>query len=208
MFQTITPSEHKSHKEMIDSFMKEFEPYNPSIFKNFHELNEATLILANEDLENIKGGAILLKRKPSSLHPILQAYLKDIAFPNQQVWAGTIYLHFHEEIRGHAFESLCKIFYRNLYESLIAFGVKEKTSFLCLTLDPCEHLCTDLMGFWPYKVQVRPRESKDGLFHGLLYLTCEQKKKNPCFNPLCEENSDILSPSLVNTQGHLNRHVL
>lgn len=204
MFQIIPPSEQKSHREMIDSFMKELESYNPSIFNNFHDLNNATLILAHE--EKIKGGAILLKKKISNLHPILQAHLKDITL-NQEVWTGTTYLHFHKKIRGLTFESLCKIFYLHLYESLIAFGVKEKASSLYLTLDPCEHLCTDLMGFWPYKVQVRPRESKDSLFHGLLYLTCEQKKKNPCFNPLCEEISDILSPSPVNTQRNLNRHV-
>ena len=34
-----------------------------------------------------------------------------------------------------------------------------------------EYLCTEAIGFWPYVIEVRPQDSFDGLFHGVLFLT-------------------------------------
>ncbi len=176
MFQIIDSSEHDFYKKEIDLFVRDLKSHNPSLLEHFGQLNKATYVLAKENSNNIKGGALLLKRKISSLHSVIQDQIKDPDLVSQEVWVGTIYLHFPENLQGQSFESLCKVFYKHLYESLLAFGVNKKTSFLCLTLDPCEHLSTDLIGTWPYKVQVRHCESLDRLFHGVLSLASAQKR--------------------------------
>lgn len=171
MFEIINPAEHESHKDLIDSFLNDLRSHNPMIVKFFQNHKKSTFILAKENPNNIKGGALLLKKKVSSLYPQVRERLEPFLGSNEYVWAGTTYLQLHDDIRGHTFESLCKTFYKDLYEALITFGVQEKTSFICLTLDSCEQLSTDLMGFWPYVIEVRHRDSTDGFFHGVLALT-------------------------------------
>lgn len=176
MFDLISPSEHDSSKERISAFLKHLKSYNLDLYRSIQLKSDVTYILAIENTDRIQGGALLFQQKVSSLHPQIRKKLKDNVSLNQTVWSGTLYLHFGDEIEGHTFESLCKVFYQNLYESLIAFGVEKQTSFLCLTLDSCEHLSTEFIGLWPYKVQIRHRESQDGLFHGVLSLIGNQNK--------------------------------
>ena len=176
MFDFIPPTDHDSFRERINNFLKDLKTHNSDLYGTIKPKSKATFILAQENSYQIEGGAILFQQKPSSLHTEVQGYIKDNGHLSESVWAGTLYLHFEDEIQGHIFESLCKVFYQYLYESLLTFGVQEQTSFLCLTLDPCEHLSTELIGLWPYKVQVRHRESPDGLFHGVLALTGNQNK--------------------------------
>jgi hypothetical protein len=75
-----------------------------------------------------------------------------------------------KEISGWDYEKISKQVYGALYEDLVAFGVKEDISALYLTMPLVEHLSINLLGFWHFKLEQKPRESRDGLFHGLLSL--------------------------------------
>ena len=48
--------------------------------------------------------------------------------------------------------------------------MKKKIDFLYMVREPGEYFCTEAIGFWPYVFEVRPCESLDGLFHGILSL--------------------------------------
>jgi hypothetical protein len=171
MFHVYEPNEHYLCRDLINPFLKDL-PEGVLLFPS--DLPQATFILLPEEVKPIKGGALLVKRKMGFLHPTLKAKL-EARFPlMQDVWTGTICLQLPDDITGRDFDSICKIFYRMIYEDLVAFGIKERTSFVCLTLTSIEQLSTEVMGFWPYVLGVRADESSDGLFHGILSLKGSQ----------------------------------
>lgn len=167
MFHVYEPDDHCLCSNLINPFLNDLPEgflLSPS------DLQQATFILLPEEFKPIQGGAFLLKKKIGSLHAILRKKLQPHFPLMQDVWAGTICLRLPNDIGARDFESICKIFYPMIYEDLVAFGIKEKASFIYVTLTPVEHLSTEVMGFWPYVLAMRADESSDGLFHGVLAL--------------------------------------
>ena len=65
-------------------------------------------------------------------------------------------------------------FYRKLYEGLVAFGVRKNIHFVIMKLLYDTYLATRDIGLWPYVVELKPPQSPDGLFHGVLPLVGKQ----------------------------------
>jgi hypothetical protein len=171
MFKTIDQHEHIFHKDLVDPFLKELKSRSLNLYDAFPDHPKAAFILAKENPNRINGGAILVKRKEETLHPLIRERLDAFIRHDEEVWAGSIILQLTPRLSGQDFECFSKIFYRKLYESLMAFGRQERTAFLCLTLTVCEYKTTDLLEHWPYALTIRPKESGDGFFHCILALT-------------------------------------
>ena len=173
MFCLIEPK--KLHKQRLCNnpfFNRGKSLQIPDFFLKNHV--SSTVILTQDEFNGIYGGAVLLKQNFSSLHHSIQKSLLSFTSATSKIWTCTLFLHLEDDHPSVDFESLCKSFYHNLYKALTDFGLRESISFLCLTLLPGEYLCTEAIGFWPYVVEVRPQDSLDGFFHGILSLAKEQ----------------------------------
>lgn len=174
MFEYIEPKEHCLYKDRIIPFLEELAD-NPRLYEAFEDWDQATFLLAGDKNHCIQGGALLLKQDIEMLHPRIQEHIRSFYPRLREVWTGMISLQVKEELSGRAFEKHCKFFYCALMAELIAFGIKETTPFLCLTMTPLEYhssemLGRDLQSIWPYAIEVKPESSRDGLFHGVLTL--------------------------------------
>jgi hypothetical protein len=171
MFKTINAHEHRFYKSLIEPFLKKLKTQNSSHYDSFSDFKNANFILAYENPDRINGGAVLQQRKEATLHPQIRERLDAFISPNQDVWVGTIALELKSWISGQEYECFSKIFYRKLYDALVSFGQQEKTGFLCLSLPAPEYISTDLLEYWPYVLTIRPKDSKNGLFHSVLALS-------------------------------------
>ncbi len=167
MFHVYEPDDYYLCEYFINSFVTDLPE---ELLLSLSDLQQATFILLSEKAMPTKGGALLIKKKIGSLHSTLSKALQSHFPLLQDVWTGSVCLQLPSHMRGRDFEFMCKAFYRMIYEDLIAFGIKERTPFICLTMTPTEHLSTEIMGFWPYVLGVKADESSDGLFHGILAL--------------------------------------
>ena len=171
MFKIITPSEQRYYPDLTSCFMKKLRSRNATFCESYSDFANAIYILAQENPGRVNGGAIFFQRKEKTLHPLVRERLDAYLGPEQDIWIGSLILELKSDLSGQDYECFCKLFYRYLYEALVTFGAKEKTSFLCLNLLPPEHFETDLLNFWPYVLTIRPKDSEDGHFHSILALT-------------------------------------
>ena len=182
MVQFIEPEEHYEYKDLITPFLKDLKD-SPQLYQSFDQWREASFLLAKDESNSMKGGALLLKQRIEKIHPTLQAHLKTLDPTMKYLWTGAISLQVHEEIAGRDFEKICRLFYAALLSDLIAFGIKEDVKFLALKMLPLDYRMIDRQSFWPYMAQVSPQSSRDDLFHGILTLinpTHTESKCPPC----------------------------
>lgn len=167
MFTVIEPSDHHLHPALLDS-TQEFIKSHPIFNASFRELANATFIVFRDESKGLYGGALLLKQKVSVLHKKIHKYMDPFALKKKEVWTCTLFLHEKNNYFSTHTEFFFDTFYQNLYKKLIDFGTKEKADFLYMMLEPGEYLCTEVMGRWPYVLEIKPHESTSGLFHGIL----------------------------------------
>ena len=192
MFNIIEPQEHHLYESTINVFLQEL--HSAVGFEQDQNLTNATYILLEEELKGLQGGVLLLKQPLEAISKEVRTYLETICpqyNPSSEIWTGRIAFKMGEDISGRDYERVSKLLYRTLYEDLIAFGVKENTPFLCLTLPLVEHLSIDMLGLWPYLMKIRPCESPDGLFHGILSLAGEMHSSSDFWSS--ELNGDSLA---------------
>lgn len=173
MFKIIEPKYHCFYKIPIDRFIELTKLYSPLEFSQ-QDQNRATFILADNRETGIYGGALLLNKRLSDFPPELVKTLSDFVSPQECIWKCIISLSFEKDSPLYETDEMlhfCQIFYRKLYNRLVGFGKKEETGFLCVSLDSGEYLCTEGLVSWPYVFELKPQDSSDGLFHGVLPLT-------------------------------------
>ena len=175
MFQVIDPKLHFSHTLLLDSYMGMIAK-DPALLSLFQEYQQGTFIVMNDEARGIFGGALLEKKNRYSLQKKIRENLPSSALETKEAWACTVYLHLENENLFPEFEMFCKKFYMELYQKLVEFGMKEGIDYISVTLVPGEYLCTEALGFWPYVLEMRPSESGDSLFHGILSLLKNRPK--------------------------------
>ncbi len=168
MFNIIEPKDRYLYKTVADLFSGLIKE-RAMLDYSFQDHTSATFIAIKGQSNGIFGGAILLKQRVGTLHQKVGKHLSTLEPKNGEVWTCSIFLH-GENYSLSQNESFCKLFYQNLYQQLVEFGMKKKIGFLCLMLEPGEYLCTEVIGSWPYAFEIKPHESRDGLFHGILSL--------------------------------------
>jgi len=137
-----------------------------------------TFIVAKKDNKTIFGGACLLKKKLVDIQEDLGELVAALTVHKNAVWeCSTIYFEtFSTHLPSHSpeEETFSKHFYRGLYEELVTFGSQKRVSFIIMKLPPDIYVATKKFGLWPYVVELKPQNSPDGLFHGILPLTGSQ----------------------------------
>ena len=174
MFVIIESKDHHSYKTAVDFFSR-FIKERVMLHYSFQDHTGATFISLKDQSNGIFGGAILLKQTVGTLHQKVGKHLSTLAPKNGEVWTCSLFLQGENHSLSQS-EAFCQLFYQNLYQQLVAFGMKEKINFLSMVLEQGEYLYTEIIGSWPYVFEVHPDESRDGLFHGILSLTINPSK--------------------------------
>lgn len=174
MFKMIEPKDLDLHRGSIEPLLKSIQE-DAALRRSFRDHKNATFIIA-QDVFGIQGGAVLTKKKLTGLRR-KSPENKNSFLPYQGgSWMCTLSLYLEKPNINIDFESFYKTFYLSLYQEFLSFGKKNKIESMYVTLTPGEYLCTEVIGFWPYIIEVRPHESLDGLFHGVLSLANKHPK--------------------------------
>lgn len=176
MFKIIEPKYHCFYKILIDRFMDHTKACS-SMGLSQKDQNGATFILTDDRETGVYGGALLLNKRLNDFPPELVKTLADFVSPQDCMWKCIISILFEKESSLYDTNEIVhfsQILYRKLYNRLVGFGRKEETGFLCVSLDSGEYLCTEGLIPWPYVFELKPQDSSDGFFHGILPLTGSQ----------------------------------
>lgn len=173
MFTMIQPQDHQSHLDKISAFLALVKRY-PSVSLSEEEKGLATYIIAHDSVRGVYGGAVLVQKRSHLFPRKRHSNVVNFSTYKARGWTCELFLHMENDdplFKDDAFEAFCNQFYSDLYEELVAFGENNRTQFLYTTLDPTEHLCTEMLGDWKYAAELKPQDSLDGLFHGVLSLS-------------------------------------
>ncbi len=167
MFHVIEPKDYSVYKTEVEQFLTHLQT-NKELRNSFSSPKESTFILMNDHERNIHGGAILLKNKISTLHSLLSKHM--LSSLSGEVWTACTCLYIDKENLFADFESFCIEFYEELYEKLKSFGKQNQVNYVYVKLMPADYFSTEILGNWPYVFELSPKDSRDGLFHGVVSL--------------------------------------
>lgn len=166
MLKLIEPKDHYNYRSRINIFLGLLDFYQ-NITVHSEEQGQCSFILDEEENGHINGGAILFKKSLNDLDKNIEKLVTAFPLESDFVWASTLVFCHPSQVLLNSFQE----FYENLLESYKEFAYKKDINYLCLTLNPLEYLRTKSKGCWPYIMEVKPQESIDGLFHGILPLS-------------------------------------
>jgi hypothetical protein len=184
MLKTIEPTQQCYYKGRIDLLMGLMRLYQ-DIPLSYEEQTQATFIVGEDEECGIYGGSILHKKSVRDLQSQLKGIVSTLTPHMEEVWVGTLSFFIEDKrasFNGSGADCHQK-FYKELLEKFMEFGRQEGIGYLCLTLNPFEHLRTKNRGFWPYILEVKPQDSLDGLFHGILPLSQRKYKIHSPLRP-------------------------
>lgn len=178
IFSFIESRSVSSHKDLVNLFAKLIKE-DSKLNGFFQDWQNTSFLLTQDAAKGIYGGALLHQTKLNSLPSKIARNLRAFSLLNGKIWACTFCFHLKDNNFPSELEIYFKDLYKNLYKELSHFGAREKTSILYMMLQPGEYLCSGVLGFWPYRLEINPNESSDGLFHGILPLVRAHSRTFP-----------------------------
>ncbi|MBS0272255.1 MAG: hypothetical protein JSR85_06370 [Proteobacteria bacterium] len=143
------------------------------------EPKNTIFVIADEKRKELVGGASLFKKELSLIQEDVRELVTTLPLQNRvwecsNVYIETFYKNLEPEKKD--FVEFSQSFYRGFYEGLVEFGKQKKAGFVIMKLSSDIYNATKKFGLWPYVVELKPENSPDGLFHGILPLTGSQYK--------------------------------
>ena len=181
MFKIIEPHRQCYYRTRLDLFVGLMK-FQQRFFLSREEQSQATFILAEDEEEDVYGGAILYWKSTQELHPQIRRTILTFCPYEEKILECTFFLKSERLSHIREREFFMKMFYRNLLEKLIEVGREHGVYFLCLTLNPIESFRMRKESFWPWIVELTPPESLDGLFYGILSLRADEKEETESKN--------------------------
>jgi len=137
-----------------------------------------TFIVAQGWEKGLIGGAFLLKKRVNDVQEDVRELLTTLVIYEECVWeCSCVCLEVSSKFSTSAAlqcDQFPQNFYRGLYEKLVEFGRRKNLAFIIMKLTQEAYEATKEFGLWPYVVQLNPKTTPDGLFHGVLPLTGSQ----------------------------------
>ncbi len=143
-----------------------------NIFQRDH--NNSAFIIAKRKEGNVIGGACLFKKGLKNIQEDLSDLVTTLPLQGHVWECPDIYLEPSYSSKKKESDNFSQIFYRGLYETFVEFGKIKKVGFLIIKLDAKIYVSTKEFGLWPYVVELKPKNSPDGLFYGILPLSGSQ----------------------------------
>ncbi|MBL8676791.1 MAG: hypothetical protein JNJ47_05145 [Alphaproteobacteria bacterium] len=171
-FDIIEPKEGIHKSKYIKKIEHHINPTkeDPSELKNY--------IFVEEFLEGGEnkfiGGALLLKKELYKVQEDVQELVGALPLRGF-VWECSFSCFFKIRDQETRFSTISpQEFYCGLYNKLVKFGRKKEIGFVIMKLPQETYLSSKEWGKWPYVVELKPENSPDKLFHGILPLTGSQ----------------------------------
>lgn len=145
--------------------------------KNEKDLSSPIFILANGVEKNLIGGAYFQKLPLLEIQEDLRELVSTFPLHGHVLQCSGVFLGVRDEkapFKHTDWDFFCRSFYCSLYETMIELGKLNGVKFMIMKLTPQVYDLTKEFGTWPYVVQLKPHDSTDGLFHGILPLTGTQ----------------------------------
>ena len=177
MFKIIGPKEHSLHLARIEALLDLFKVYH-NFELSLEERTKTTFMIAEDEKRGVYGGALLYPRKVGNLYDKIKNIVSTLHTQGRKVWVVNLCLCVEEDEPLEALTrlELCQSFYQNLLKRFMKFGRKKNAKFFILSLHPTASFKEKTYGRWAYLLEIHPKESLDGLFHGILSLKPERKK--------------------------------
>ena len=137
-----------------------------------------TFIITEGIKKEIIGGVCVLKSELKNIQEDIKELVATLAHSSGYVWeCSSVYIETSAKyplLGTSEARDFSQDFYRGLYEGLVEFGKKKGAGFVIMKLAAEAYASTKEFGLWPYVVELKPENSPDGLFHGILPLTGSQ----------------------------------
>lgn len=185
MLKVIEPQEQDFYKHTINSFLNLLKSQQDFELSS-KERSKATFIIAEDEQQGVYGGTLLYRQQTSKFHEKLARIILSLQPEMQSLWSARLcfYIKDEEEIFTLDRLSLYQTFYLDLYKAFAEFGAQKELDFLALTLHYRDYRNIQTYGYWPYLLEVRPHDTPDGYFHGLLDVGRKKDKGLDATNPL------------------------
>jgi hypothetical protein len=174
-FDILESEKEIFEKQLIDLVTKQMSCFQG--IKIFSEDQKGSIFIIAGERESLKGGACLVRRRLNNIQEDVRELVTTLPLQNYVWECSTVCL---ETPYGHSAPETSELrysyhsFYRGLYEGFVEFGRIKGVGFLIMKLSPEVYDSTKEFGLWPYVVELKPDNSLDGLFHGILPLTGSQ----------------------------------
>ncbi|OJW50203.1 MAG: hypothetical protein BGO67_02435 [Alphaproteobacteria bacterium 41-28] len=166
----------ESEKEIVENQLIDLVTKKMRCFQRSEDQKGSIYILVRER-ESLKGGACLVRRNLKNIQEDVRELVMTHPLQNYVWECSTVCLELPQEQSVKETSELrysYHSFYRGLYEGFVEFGKMKGVGFLIMKLSPEVYDATKEFGLWPYVVELKPDNSLDGLFHGVLPLTGSQ----------------------------------
>lgn len=171
MLKMIEQQEYACYRGRVDLFL-ELIQLQQGLSLAPEERRRSTFIVDQGEEGTIYGGAIIQHQHISQVHRPIANVISTILPHQYHVWTAAFFLSDEADKKeGHSF-------YKDLLKELTAFGEKQKSGFLCLSLSSDEYFRTKKKEGWPYVLEISPDETPNGLFYGILSLRGSSRKNH------------------------------
>lgn len=171
MIKIIRPKDHKFHKPKIEALLDLFAIYQKlELFEE--EKNSTTFMVANDTTRGVYGGALVRQQPLKCLDPNVAQLISSLSPTKRRVWIVNLCSTIEQEKSFPTIEqlNLCETFYQSLFKNFVKFGKETKIGFLVIKLLHKDYFNLKAYGYRSCIFKVEPKDSFDGLFHGILPL--------------------------------------
>ncbi len=172
MFYIIKPAQHQKYASLVDAYKSQLRHlYNKEISDEVHL--KTTYIIDHQPGRGVIGGLYLIQKDLQDYTSFQQHAFKPF-LQKTRLWEGSGLLF---ELPPHdpslsttAFNTVCRNFYRNIYETFVNFATQQSVDFLVMKMNADEIDDTLYFGFWPYLSNYIPYDTSGSSYYNILSL--------------------------------------
>ncbi|MGI4851766.1 MAG: hypothetical protein ACRYGR_07480 [Janthinobacterium lividum] len=172
MFYIIKPAQHKKYFALVDAYRTQLANTHNEIISDEDHL-KTTYILDYYPNRGVVGGVYLTRKLTRNYNAhqrhILKPYVK-----GGQLWqVSGLFFNLpspDSSLSSPDVNTMCRSFYRNIYETFVNFAVIEDIDFLLAKLSPEDIDDSLYFGFWPYLSSYIPYDDDSDIYYNVLSL--------------------------------------
>lgn len=172
MFYIIKPAQHQKYRALVDDYRTQLLTLHNEVILDEDHL-KTTYILDCHPHRGVVGG-VYLNYKSLNDYTTHQKHMLKPYIKGSQLWqlSGLFFnLPLPEfSLSSPDVNTMCRSFYRNIYETFVNFAVMKDIDFLLLKLNPDDLDDSLYFGFWPYLSTSIPDDITGDTYYNILSL--------------------------------------
>ena len=172
MFYIIKPAQHKKYHALVDDYRAQLANVHAEIISD-EDHSKTTYILDHHPHRGIVGG-VYLNLTSLNAYNAHQKHMLKPYIQSDQLWqVSGLFFNLpspESSLSSPDVNTLCRSFYRNIYETFVNFAVMGNLDFLLLKLNPEDIDDSLYFGFWPYLSSYIPYDAENDIYYNVLSL--------------------------------------